>query len=174
MGLASSQGRLLMLTGRQSDLEFSSMNKCQERLIITDQSGQLSETDNKLRKELSDYEDQYSNLAKQIGANVSGGIFGAVVGFAKKVGSFFVHLFGGKTKEDRIKEKMEQIKRKAEGVKKQEEALQNKMNILHEKDKKLEIQIKQIDTQHKAVQTELESIQKTVDKNIETSFKILG
>jgi len=34
--------------------------------------------------------------------------------------------------------------------------------------------MKRLEVQHKAVQTEIESVQKVLQKNIETSFKIMG
>ena len=45
---------------------------------------------------------------------------------------------------------------------------------IQEADKRLEMEMKRLDTQHEAVQTEMETVQKILQKNIETSFKIMG
>lgn len=43
MGLAASQARLVMLTGRKSDLEFSAQQKAQKRMDIADKIQKLYE-----------------------------------------------------------------------------------------------------------------------------------
>jgi hypothetical protein len=48
------------------------------------------------------------------------------------------------------------------------------MTVIHQQDKMLEMQAKQIDTQHQTVQTEVEAVQKVIQKNIESSFKLMG
>lgn len=52
--------------------------------------------------------------------------------------------------------------------------LQARISSLQAVDKTLEMQMKRLDTQHQAVQTEMESVQKVIQKNIETSFKLMG
>jgi uncharacterized protein YlxW (UPF0749 family) len=52
--------------------------------------------------------------------------------------------------------------------------LQAQIQSLQEKDKRMEMESKRLDTQHQAVQTEVESVQKVIQKNIETSFKMMG
>ncbi|HEY9686374.1 MAG TPA: hypothetical protein V6C52_05305 [Coleofasciculaceae cyanobacterium] len=51
---------------------------------------------------------------------------------------------------------------------------QAQMANVQQQDKMLEMQSKQIDTQHQAVQTEVEAVQKVIQKNIESSFKLMG
>lgn len=41
-------------------------------------------------------------------------------------------------------------------------------------DKVLELQLKRIESQHQAVGTEIESVQKIIQKNIESTFKLMG
>jgi len=41
-------------------------------------------------------------------------------------------------------------------------------------DKRLELEAKRVATQLQAVQTEIDAVQKILQKNIETSFKIIG
>jgi len=56
----------------------------------------------------------------------------------------------------------------------QTQALQMRISAIQEADKRLEMEMKRLDTQHEAVQTEIETVQKVLQKNIETSFKIMG
>jgi chaperonin cofactor prefoldin len=48
------------------------------------------------------------------------------------------------------------------------------MTVVQQQDKMLEMQAKQVDMQHQAVQTEVEAVQKVIQKNIESSFKLMG
>lgn len=41
-------------------------------------------------------------------------------------------------------------------------------------DRTLEMKAKQVEIQHQAIQTEMEAVNKVIQKNIETSFKLMG
>ena len=56
MGLSASQGRLLLLTAKQSDLEFRAQQISQKRLVLAQQLEQISK----------DYEDATSNRVMSI------------------------------------------------------------------------------------------------------------
>lgn len=109
MGLAASQGRLLMLTARKSDLEFQLQIIQQARMAI---------------------------------ANMMNALLPAGASLEPESG--------------------------------QMQAMQMRMAQIQQKDKILEMQANRIDTQHKAVQTEIDSVKKVIDKNIESSFKLMG
>lgn len=48
------------------------------------------------------------------------------------------------------------------------------LSSLQSQDKKLELNLKELETAHNAAQTEYEAVKKTIDKNIESSFKIFS
>lgn len=56
----------------------------------------------------------------------------------------------------------------------QGQQLQFRISALQTLDKSLEMQLRRVDTQREAVQTEIDAIQKTIDKNIEMTFKTFG
>lgn len=161
MGLAASQARLCMLTGRKSDLEFNSMNLSQKRMDLADKIQGLLNDSGTSKNEKSKF--NFENMFKMAGTVLGlayGGIIGSQIG--QSIGGMLGNIFG------------EACGSSSSGSKMSEDEKQKKLAMLQQEDKKLEIKIKQIDTQHKAVQTEVESVQKVVDKNIEQSFKILG
>lgn len=63
MGLAASQGRLLLLTARKSDLEYQAQTISQERLLLAIQQEQLA----------TDYSDAINNQVWQINVTGAGG-----------------------------------------------------------------------------------------------------
>lgn len=55
---------------------------------------------------------------------------------------------------------------------KAEAKYQTDIASIQSKDKKFDVQLTKINTEHNAIQTEIDSVKKTIDKNIERSFKI--
>lgn len=178
MGLIASQARICMLSGQNSDLEFQGENIAENRMQLMGSMDQMNNLTDQMNAQMNQYQQEYANIAKEMGEKVTGGFFGAIKNAVKKIGSFFTHLFGGKTKADKKREKLEHelnsIKQKAKALQNKEKTNQISLKKTQQKDKILEIKSKLVDTQHKSVQTQLENIEKSVNKNIENSFKILS
>jgi hypothetical protein len=51
---------------------------------------------------------------------------------------------------------------------------QSAIASVQQRDKVMEMQAQRINSQHDAVQTEVEAVQKVIQKNIESSFKLMG
>ena len=66
MGLSASQGRMLLLTARKSDLEFKAQQISQKRLVLSQQLEEIS----------SDYEDATANRQMKISLSLSQGTDG--------------------------------------------------------------------------------------------------
>ena len=163
MGLAASQARLLLLTGRKSDLEFDSQKIAQARMDLASQLQKLiTEKDNQGKNStegLNDFEKNFLESGELASSIISClGPKGMIIGTAMKgitdgIGKFLT-FFKGKSSSSGGKN------------------LDAEMAKLHQEDKKLEMKLRQNDTQHNAVQTQYESVQKMIEKNIETSFKM--
>ena len=52
--------------------------------------------------------------------------------------------------------------------------LQAATSALQSQDKALELQANRINTQHEAVQTEVDAVRKVIQRNIQSSFKLMG
>lgn len=152
MGLAASQGRLLMLTARKSDIEFAIQNINQRRTTLAQQTSQLIR--------------QFSNAMYQTDNN---GILNATdindPSTIQPVGAMPGFLFNDPA---------------VTGVPASPQAAiptgvyEQQMALVQSLDKELELRTRELDTQHKAVETEYDAVKKVIDKNIETSFKTLG
>jgi hypothetical protein len=153
MGLSASQARLLMLTARKSDIEFSVQIINQRRTALAVQSEQL------IRQYIAAmYQNDDPTVLNQttLGDPSTTQPVGALPGFIftdptapANVGP--VHQTPIATGDYEIK--MAQV-----------QAL----------DKELELREKNLETQHKAIETEYDAVKKVIDKNIEISFKTFG
>jgi hypothetical protein len=145
MGLAASQGRLLMLTARKSDLEFQVQIINQRRTILAQQSSRLIS--------------QYVNAMYQTN-NV--GILNATdindPTTIQNIGALPGFTFSASVPQTEL----------PTGIYEQQ------MAGIQSLDKELELREKDLETQHKEVETEYDSVKKVIDKNIETSFKTFG
>jgi len=151
MGLAASQGRLLMLTARKSDIEFKIQTINQRRTTLAQQSSQLIR-----QYAAAMYQtDDTSVLNQTTTTNPDGTTtttqnpVGALPGFIFSVSPV------------------------------QQTAIptgdyETQMALVQSLDKELELRTRDLDTQHKEVETEYDAVKKVIDKNIEMSFKTLG
>lgn len=150
MGLAASQGRLLFLTARKSDIEFKVQIINQRRTILAAQTAQLIRTyadamyqnDNPTILNATDITDP--STIQDVGALP--GFFGSDPAGV------------GPTPVSPV----------ATGV------YETQMALVQQLDKELELREKDLDTQHKEVETELDAVKKVIDKNIESTFKTFG
>jgi predicted nucleic acid-binding Zn-ribbon protein len=162
MGLAASQARLLMLTGRASDLEFKSENIAEKRIRIASEVEKLMDQEQQADQmssqssqgvSINDIMSSFGDLIKQFCPEAE-----STLNVFKSLGS----LFGGSFGEQEAQKAASSIKN----------SIDDEIAKLQEEDKKLQLKLQQVDTQHKAVETELESVQKMIQKNIENSFKL--
>jgi len=149
MGLAASQGRLLLLTARKSDVEFKVQVINQRRTTLAIQAQQLVSTYINAM-----YQTDNTSILNATNINDASTVqaVGALPGFV------YTDPSVATVNQSAI----------ATGVYEQEMALVQAL------DKELELREKSLDTQHKEVETELDAVKKVIDKNIESSFKILG
>lgn len=167
MGLSASQARLLMLTGRQNDLEQRSMNISEKRLQVTQQTDQLYNQQNSLSQEMA-------NLQNQLNQAQQGQSSGGSTSIGSALGSMVKKFFGCSSSSNNSNPEADAIQAKLNIDQSKNDVIQNNLNKLEDADKRMQIQLQQIDTQHKAVQTEIDSVKKVIDKNIQSTFKILG
>ena len=165
MGLAASQARLLMLTARADNLEFRGENLAEQREVIANETEQLfaqEEFSSNSDSNVNSYpttsypEINFNDIMKSVG-NI---LHLYDDGFMKGVKNFLSS--GSSTAQT------QEVQTPLEGT------IDQKIAELEEVDKKLELQLKQVDTQHQAVETEEQSVEKVIQKNIETTFNILG
>ena len=69
MGLAASQGRLLMLTARKSDLEFQTQNIMQSRMVLSMVGGQVGSNYAAQMSALSSADPNYASNLNVISSN---------------------------------------------------------------------------------------------------------
>jgi len=150
MGLAASQGRLLMLTARKSDIEFKIQVINQRRTTLAQQTSQL------IRGYVNGlYQtDDTSTLYTTTTTNPDG----TTTTTQNDVGALPGFVFDTTTTQTSV----------GTGDYEQQLALVESL------DKELELRTRDLDTQHKEVETEYDAVKKVIDKNIETSFKTLG
>ena len=147
MGLAASQGRLLYLTARKSDIEFKVQIINQRRTTLAQQTTQLVR--------------QYANAMYQ---NDNPSIINATdindPSTIQPVGALpgFVFPTSGTVIQTPI----------ATGD------YETQMALVQSLDKELELRTRDLDTQHKEVETEYDAVKKVIDKNIEMTFKTFG
>jgi len=153
MGLAASQGRLLMLTARKSDIEFAVQVINQRRTVLAHQTTLLVR--------------QYSNAMYQnddpsvlnrtdINDPTTQQVVGALPGF----------IFSDPT----APANTAAIPQTPIATGQYEQ----QMALVQSLDKELELRTRDLDTQHKEVETEYDAVKKVIDKNIETTFKTFG
>ena len=169
MGLAASQARLIMLTGRKSDLEFQGQNICQKRMNISNQISQLQNGNVQGVSYADQYQTQYCKEQKEVKKTVTE-MVKSTKGFLRKLFSKLIPVLRVITT---VIEITKAIKKplQSSGTHQAKPDTEAEIKKLQEEDKRLEIKLKQVDTQQNAVKTEHESVQKLIDKNIETSFK---
>jgi len=149
MGLAASQGRLLLLTARKSDVEFKIQTINQRRTTLAIQTQQLvSGYINAM------YQSDNTSILNATDINDASTIqnVGALPGF------IFTDPSVATVNQTPI----------STGV------YEEQMALVEALDKELELREKSLETQHKEVETELDVVKKVIDKNIESSFKTLG
>jgi len=150
MGLAASQGRLLMLTARKSDIEFKIQVINQRRTTLAQQTSQL------IRGYVNGlYQtDNTSSLYTTTTTNPDG----TTTTVQNDIAALPGFVFENTTPTAPV----------GTGDYEQELALVQSL------DKELELRTRDLDTQHKEVETEYDAVKKVIDKNIEISFKTLG
>ncbi len=89
MGLASSQGRMLLLTARTSDLEFRAQQISQRRLILSQQLEEIS----------SEYEEATSNRQMKINLYLNGDAKNADADMTQKTNLTYATLISGTLKQ---------------------------------------------------------------------------
>lgn len=172
MGLAASQARLLMLTGRKSDLEFQAQKHCQRRMIISQQIGLLQSGDGQSISCANQYQTQYCKEQKEVKKTITE-MVKSTKGFLRKLFTKLIPVLRVITT---VMEIIKAINKpiKSSGQHQAQPNNEAEIKKLQEEDKRLEMKLKQVDTQQNAVRTEQEGVQKVIDKNIETSFKIFN
>ena len=157
MGLAASQGRLLMLTARKSDIEFSVQCINQRRTILAEQTTKLVR-----QYSAAMYQNDDPSILNATNLNDASTTqdVGALPGFIFSTTnpSNTTSVAGVTTTASPI----------ATGIYEQQMALVQSL------DKELELRTKDLDSQHKMVETEYDAVKKVIDKNIETTFKTFG
>lgn len=160
MGLAASQARLLMLTARKSDLEFSVQIINQRRTALAEQAVQL------LR--------QYANAMYQnddptvLNTTTTTNANGTTTTTQEPLGVLPGFLFSGGTTDAPANIGTITQTPIATGD------YEIQLATVQAMDKELELRARDLDTQHKEVETEYDAVKKVIDKNIETSFKTFG
>ena len=191
MGLAASQGRMLTLTGRKSDLEYRSQIISNRRIMLAMQTGEVAEN----------YSKALNN--RQLNITSDGQTLPLSIGNLSLVNLKPMYADGTEVPADTTSSTLEEGLRNGvmtmqyintpidattnEVDWKTSTAIQDKLNgsddgaasskyeyltlQLQTQDKRMELELKNVDTQHKAIETEVESVKKVIDKNIEVSFK---
>ena len=144
MGLAASQGRVMMLTARKSDLEFQVQVINDRRTVLAEQSSKLAQQFANAMYQTADPTvlnngNATSILPGGIGANVTNPSGSALPTASVGTGWY-----------------------------------ESQMAYVQSLDKALELREKDLQTQNKEVETELDAVQKVIDKSIEKGFKTLG
>ena len=151
MGLAASQGRLLLLTARKSDIEFKIQTINQRRTTLAQQSSQLIR--------------QYANAMYQtdntsiLNQTTTTNPDGTTTITQNPVGALPGFIFSNPPVQQTPI---------ATGD------YETQMALVQSLDKELELRTRDLDTQHKEVETEYDAVKKVIDKNIEMSFKVFG
>lgn len=191
MGLAASQGRMLTLTGRKSDLEYRAQIISNRRMMLAMQTSQLA----------GNYSNALSNRKMEVkvdGKNVALSVANLSLVNMKPVftdGTAVPNNMASEAIEEGLRNgviTMNYINKPADAKTndvdwKTSTIIEDKLFTeddaaanaeyeylsaqLQAEDKRMELEMKNIETQHKAVETEFESVKKIVDKNIEMSFK---
>jgi len=163
MGLIASQGRLLLLFARKSDLELRGQMICNRRQQLATRMERVAKA----------YADALSNTTPSTNPIPT-----------NTVNPYAVPLEGGITPElntmySAIPQTQQSLVAQSDRLYTEDDAVASALYeaasaIIQSEDKKLELELKNLDTQHKTIETEIDSVQKVIDKNIERSFKIFS
>lgn len=153
MGLAASQARLLLLTQRKSDVEFSVQVINQRRTALASQAGAIIRI-----MANAMYQNDNPSILNATDLNDPTTIqdVGALPGFLFTDPGVIPNT--NPVPQTPIATGQYEIQ----------------LAQIHQLDKELELRVKDLDTQHKEVETEYDAVKKVIDKNIETSFKTFG
>lgn len=146
MGLVASQGRLLLLFARKSDLEYRAEIICNRRMRLATQTENLATA----------YANALSNLTP---------IPSPIPAVTTTTGTRTTTTTTPTEQHDTYYTADDSA---ATALYEAQTA------ILQSADKQYELQLVNIETQQKAVSTEIDSVQKVIDKNIEKSFKVFA
>ena len=145
MGLAASQGRVMMLTSRKSDLEFQVQVINERRTALAEQSSLLAQQFANAMYQTSDPTVlNNGNATAMLPGMGAGSNITPTNGNALPTASVGTGWY------------------------------ESQMAYVQSLDKALELREKDLQTQNKEVETELDAVQKVIDKNIQGSFKTLG
>jgi len=145
MGLAASNGRMMFLVGRKSDIEFQIQTINQRRQTLSKQSADLAKSYANAM-----YQNANPGTIDNIGVALPGS---NAVGYIGPAGESIAEAEINVTNGSIYEAQMAQV-----------QAI----------DKELELRQVDLNTQHKEVETEVDAVQKVIDKNIEKGFKTLG
>lgn len=195
MGLAASQGRMLTLFGRKSDIEYRGQMINNDRTVLSYQQEELARKYNEalnnrvLEIEIGD-EALNLNVANLSLANLKPyfAIGDTAVGNdmsskdledGLRQGTVYLKYINAPTEKEKDK-KIDwrtspnfsvKDRPKTEDDATANAIYESKSCELQQKDKRLEIELKNVDTQHNTVQTEIDAVKKVIDKNIDLTFK---
>jgi hypothetical protein len=191
MGLAASQGRMLTLTGRKSDLEYRAQIISNRRLMLAMQTSELAENYSKaLNNRVLNVKADGQELPMSVG-NLSlvnlKPFYADGTPVPKNTSSSTLEegLRNGVMSMQYINTppdaKTNQVDWKTsttiqDNTFSEDDGAANAQYEylsaqLQTQDKVMELELKNVETQHKAVETEVESVKKVIDKNVEVSFK---
>ncbi|MEI7474607.1 MAG: hypothetical protein WCK67_07475 [bacterium] len=191
MGLAASQGRMLTLDGRKSDLEYRAQTISNRRIMISMQTGELARNysealNNRIMKVKTDGQELPLSIANLTLVNMKP-VYADGSAVPDKTASDVLEegLRNGVITMQYINKpadaKTNEVDWKtstliSDNLNTADDAAANgKYEYLsaefQAKDKQMELELKNVETMHKAVETEMESVKKVVDKNIEMTFK---
>ena len=156
MGLAASQARCIMLTGRINDLGFQQQQLCQQRQMLAMRTGAIGmQLTSLMQADANSQRSGGGNMGSSIGGMlgmVAGAYFGGAMGasMGASIGSSLGgSLAGGGSN--------------CNPNAAQEAELNGQLLMAQQQDKVLEMQGQQLDTQVKAAQTELEAVHKQLE-----------
>lgn len=199
MGLAASQGRMLTLTSRKSDIEFKGQMINNERTILSYQQQALATNfnaalNNRVIEVKADGVLIPLTVANLSLVNLKAYYSGddSVIKEANttpekleeglRQGSVYLKYINPPLPADKDK-KIDwntnpyigvQDREKTEDDGRASQQYESQSAALQSKDKRLEMELKNVDTQHSEVQTEVDAVKKVIDKNIEMTFKTFG
>ncbi|MEI7474606.1 MAG: hypothetical protein WCK67_07480 [bacterium] len=191
MGLAASQGRMLTLTSRKSDLEYRAQIISNRRIMLSMQTSELSRQysealNNRIMKVKTDGQELPLSVANLTLVNMKA---------VYADGSAVPDKTASNVLEEGLRNgviSMQYINKPADAETnnvdwKTSTLINDNLNTaddaaangkyeylsaqLQAQDKQMELELKNVETMHKAVETETESVKKVVDKNIEMTFK---
>ncbi|MEI7474586.1 MAG: hypothetical protein WCK67_07370 [bacterium] len=199
MGLAASQGRMLTLTGRKSDIEYRGQIVNNERTMLSYQQEALATAFNEgLNNRILEIKNMDGNSIPLTVANLA--TVNLVPYYALDDSTVPATLASDKL-EASLRNSTVYLKyknpptendkdKKVDWITDPNCAIQDRLKTeddaaasskyealtaeLQSKDKRLELDLKNIDTQHTEVQTEIDAVKKVIDKNIDMTFKTFG